>query len=134
VYSFGVLHHTPNTPKAMSEAHRVLKPGGRIILMLYHRHSLHVFLGSPVMRFMKRLRRTNLSATDDWIRIYDGDRNPLGKAYTRSEVKSMMTGFSSLKFTTRDPIRRNWPSAANTVNQRFFASWLGFYLIIKGTK
>jgi ubiquinone/menaquinone biosynthesis C-methylase UbiE len=28
VYSWGVLHHTPNTPKAVTEVHRVLKRGG----------------------------------------------------------------------------------------------------------
>lgn len=28
VYSWGVLHHSPNTPKAIAEVHRVLKPGG----------------------------------------------------------------------------------------------------------
>jgi ubiquinone/menaquinone biosynthesis C-methylase UbiE len=134
VYSFGVLHHTPNTPKAISETYRVLKPGGKIIMMLYHRQSLHVLLGSPAMRLMKRLRKKELSATDDWIRIYDGDRNPLGKAYTRSEVRAMMNRFSSLQFTTRDPIRRNWPAVANIVNQYLFASWMGFYLIIKGIK
>ena len=29
VYSWGVLHHSPNTEKAISEVFRVLKPGGR---------------------------------------------------------------------------------------------------------
>jgi SAM-dependent methyltransferase len=28
VYSWGVLHHSPNTPKAIDEVFRVLKPGG----------------------------------------------------------------------------------------------------------
>ncbi len=35
-YSFGVLHHTPNTEKAIHEVLRVLKPGGEIRIMLYH--------------------------------------------------------------------------------------------------
>ncbi|MFN3393547.1 MAG: class I SAM-dependent methyltransferase, partial [Candidatus Thermochlorobacter sp.] len=48
VYSFGVLHHTPNTQKAIDEVYRVLKPGGEIIIMLYHKHSLHVWLGVPL--------------------------------------------------------------------------------------
>ena len=29
VYSFGVLHHTNDTVRCLSECHRVLKPGGR---------------------------------------------------------------------------------------------------------
>ena len=44
VYSWGVLHHTPGTRKALAELYRVLKPGGTFGLMLYHRHSfLHRF-------------------------------------------------------------------------------------------
>jgi ubiquinone/menaquinone biosynthesis C-methylase UbiE len=39
VYSWGVLHHTPDTPKAISEAMRVLRPGGRICVMVYSRHA-----------------------------------------------------------------------------------------------
>src|SRR5213083_3412773 len=32
VYSHGVLHHTPDIARAVSEIHRVLKPGGRAIV------------------------------------------------------------------------------------------------------
>lgn len=39
VYSWGVLHHTPDPDRAIAEAVRVLKPGGRLCLMLYARHS-----------------------------------------------------------------------------------------------
>lgn len=35
VYSWGVLHHTPDTRKAYSEVLRVLKPGGRMRTMVY---------------------------------------------------------------------------------------------------
>ncbi len=39
VYSHGVLHHTPDTARAVGEIHRVLRPGGRAVVMLYHRNS-----------------------------------------------------------------------------------------------
>src|SRR5688572_30810379 len=39
-YSFGVLHHSPNTEKAVSELVRVVKPGGEIKVMLYNRRSI----------------------------------------------------------------------------------------------
>jgi ubiquinone/menaquinone biosynthesis C-methylase UbiE len=39
VYSWGVLHHTPDTGKAIGEAIRVLRPGGEACVMLYARHS-----------------------------------------------------------------------------------------------
>src|SRR5256885_1717894 len=39
-YSWGVLHHTPDTKKAIAELVRVVRPRGEIKLMLYNRHSL----------------------------------------------------------------------------------------------
>ena len=39
VYSWGVIHHTPNTEKAYSELVRVAKPGGHIKMMVYNRKS-----------------------------------------------------------------------------------------------
>lgn len=39
VYSHGVLHHTPDTERAVREVHRVLRKGGRAVVMLYHRDS-----------------------------------------------------------------------------------------------
>jgi ubiquinone/menaquinone biosynthesis C-methylase UbiE len=44
VYSHGVLHHTPNPENAFSEVFRVLKPGGRAILMLYHKDSFNYYI------------------------------------------------------------------------------------------
>ena len=37
VYSFGVLHHSPWIKEGISEASRVLKPNGHLIIMLYHK-------------------------------------------------------------------------------------------------
>src|SRR5262249_8168789 len=42
-YSWGVLHHTPNTEKAIAELVRVVRPGGEIKLMLYNRHALFAY-------------------------------------------------------------------------------------------
>ncbi len=40
VYSWGVIHHTPNTLKAAQEILRVLKPGGVFKVMVYHKWSM----------------------------------------------------------------------------------------------
>lgn len=50
VYSHGVLHHTPDTAGAVREIHRVLKPGGRAMVMLYHRGSYNYRIGIRVLR------------------------------------------------------------------------------------
>ena len=59
VYSHGVLHHTPDTPRTIGEIHRVLSPGGRAVVMLYYRDSFnyHINLGI-VRRLRARLLRT----------------------------------------------------------------------------
>lgn len=41
VYSYGVLHHTPNPRIAVEEVRRVLRPGGQAIVMLYHKNSFN---------------------------------------------------------------------------------------------
>jgi len=50
VYSHGVLHHTPDTEGAVCEIHRVLKTGGRAVVMLYHRDSYNYRIGIRVLR------------------------------------------------------------------------------------
>jgi len=44
VYSWGVIHHSPNTPKALKEVIRVLKPGGKAKLMVYNRKSILAYV------------------------------------------------------------------------------------------
>ncbi|MGB2867792.1 MAG: class I SAM-dependent methyltransferase [Bacteroidota bacterium] len=133
LYSFGVLHHTPNTPKAVDEVYRVLKPGGRIIIMLYHKQSMHVTLGT-MYAALAGFSSKGKDEKENWVRIYDGDGNPLGKAYSRSEVELMFRKFKNLRLTTVDPYRRKLPKIANVLNQALFSWWWGFWLVIKGTK
>jgi ubiquinone/menaquinone biosynthesis C-methylase UbiE len=44
VYSWGVLHHSPDTRTAVCEIWRVLKEGGSAKLMIYHKWSLVGFM------------------------------------------------------------------------------------------
>ena len=50
VYSHGVLHHTPDTARAVKEIHRVLRPGGRAMVMLYHRDSYNYRVNISILR------------------------------------------------------------------------------------
>ncbi len=50
VYSHGVLHHTPDTAGAVNEIHRVLRPGGRAMVMLYHRDSFNYRVNISLLR------------------------------------------------------------------------------------
>jgi len=53
VYSHGVLHHTPDTARTIREIYRVLSPGGRAVIMLYHKASVNYQVN---LRVVRRLR------------------------------------------------------------------------------
>jgi ubiquinone/menaquinone biosynthesis C-methylase UbiE len=50
VYSHGVLHHTPETQRAIDQIHRVLKPGGTAMVMLYHKNSYNYRVNIMILR------------------------------------------------------------------------------------
>ena len=50
VYAHGVLHHTPDAGRAVREMRRVLRPGGRAVVMLYHRDSYNYRVNIRVLR------------------------------------------------------------------------------------
>lgn len=44
VWSWGVIHHSADTQRILSEIHRVLKPGGKAIIMVYHRSFWNTYI------------------------------------------------------------------------------------------
>lgn len=50
VYSNGVIHHLPETERVVGEMHRVLRPGGRALVMVYHRGSLNYHVNIMAIR------------------------------------------------------------------------------------
>jgi 2-polyprenyl-3-methyl-5-hydroxy-6-metoxy-1,4-benzoquinol methylase len=50
VFSHGVIHHSPRVDTIVKEIHRVLRPGGRAVVMVYHRNSLNYHVSIRVIR------------------------------------------------------------------------------------
>lgn len=90
VYSWGVLHHTPDTERALAEARRVLRPGGTALVMLYHRRSLRALQTYIIYGL---LRGRPLTPVSELLARYHSE-SPGTKAYTRSEVRQMFQAFS----------------------------------------
>jgi len=50
VFSHGVLHHVPDIQQAQKEIHRVLRPGGELVIMVYARWSLNYLVSIGMIR------------------------------------------------------------------------------------
>lgn len=50
VFSHGVLHHVPDIKQAQNEIHRVLSPGGELVIMVYARWSLNYVVSIGLIR------------------------------------------------------------------------------------
>lgn len=60
VFSWGVIHHSSDMDRALSELVRVCRRGGQIVLMVYHRHSLFFLVYRCFQRFLPIARRLGL--------------------------------------------------------------------------
>ena len=137
VYSFGVLHHTPNTKHAINnEVFRVLKPGGKAVIGLYHKFSYNqLFLIIKAIRnprlwkysMFQRLNLLTEANKDPNSTIH----NPLTKMYTCSEAKELFTNFTDVKTEVYWLNYWGWlPKFLYNFLDRHF----GWYLMITATK
>ncbi|MGE5479770.1 MAG: class I SAM-dependent methyltransferase [Chloroflexota bacterium] len=85
VYSWGVIHHSPQTLKALDEIVRVLKPGGSAKIMVYNRHSLLCYLFWIKHALLKFRPWKPLS----WV-LWNFMESPGTKAYTVGEMKKIL--------------------------------------------
>lgn len=85
VYSWGVIHHSPNTEKALAEILRVTKSGGRVKLMVYNRRSPYV---------LYKYLRWGLGAGKPFKSIdsimYEHQESPGTKVYTIEEWRRIL--------------------------------------------
>lgn len=90
VYSFGVLHHTPDIRQSVAEVHRVLRPGGTAHVMLYHRDSL-------VNLVHRALRLPYESPVDR------NDHCPVVYTFSRAGVRHLFRDFSTVTVSAEYP-------------------------------
>ncbi len=97
VYSWGVLHHSPDTAAALAEVYRVLRPGGLARMMVYHVPSWsagmlwvqHALLRGRPMRPVHEVLAQHLES-------------PGTKAYRLTEFRKLLAGagFTDLALST----------------------------------
>lgn len=145
VYSWGVLHHSPNTTKAINEIYRVLRPSGKTRIMIYYKYSLTgymlwlrygLFSGKPYMSLNK---------------IYDRYlESPGTKAYSIENAKELLRDFSNTNFNIQLNVSDLLEGKAGKrhaglllkISKKIWPRWLfkryfkncGLYLLIEATK
>ncbi len=145
VYSWGVIHHSPNTPTAVAEMWRVLKPGGVARVMIYHTWSL-IGLMLWIRYALLRLRPW-LSLREVYSRYLE---SPGTKAYSIAEAREMFSRFSDVRIQTvlthgdllesgagqrhggvlLTLARKLWP---RVLFRRFMSGW-GLFMLIEARK
>ena len=101
VYSNGVLHHTPDTARAVRELHRVLRPGGLAKVMLYHRNSLYywteIILHRGVLRGHFLRGHSPEEIMSRYVEYSEHEARPLVKVYSRRQARSLFAPFGEVE-------------------------------------
>lgn len=101
VWANGVLHATGSTQQAISEAGRVLKPGGRAIISHFYRRPSWMYV-------LNRLGRENIE--------YKEEDPPVNEFYSEQEILDMFADFKVLEAVQDHyralPVRRDGFKAA----------------------
>jgi len=141
-YSYGVMHHSPNTQRCVEEAKRVLTTGGHAKIMVYHHPSVTGFL--LWLRYGVFRGKTLRQCVFQYL------ESPGTKTYTRAEALQLFDGFRDVTmqvvFSPGDLLLHR-PSARYQswiyrVAWRLFPRWLvrrfgrpwGLFLLISATK
>jgi len=140
VYSFGVIHHTPDTERAISEFHRVLRPGGRAIVMVYNRLSLNYWGAIIVRRGLiggELLRSSPADIMSRHVEYSETGGRPLVKAYSRVEVRRMFRQFGSCQIQVRQLTREEFGPFGRLLPEpvlRWLGHHFGWNLIVNAVK
>jgi SAM-dependent methyltransferase len=121
VYSWGVLHHTPETRDAAAEAMRVLAPGGELCAMLYSRRSWFAFglwlrFGLIPPRSLDHVLAHHLESHGT-------------QAFTVAQLREMFAGLENLRVDRpATPYDRRVAGPVASPTRR----WLGWFAVVRG--
>jgi SAM-dependent methyltransferase len=104
VVSIGCLHHTGDLPRAVSEVHRVLVPGGTAFVMLYNAHSFRQLV--VVRRERVRAFLTHRNSSERVRAMYDsnsaGEAAPHTDFVSRRDVRRLFGAFSTVEIDSQN--------------------------------
>jgi ubiquinone/menaquinone biosynthesis C-methylase UbiE len=137
VYSNGVIHHTPNTQQVVDEIYRVLKPGGKAIIMVYAENSLHYWLNLVTVLGLRQHLLDSMSIGEIMSRhveITENDARPLVKVYTKRRLWKLFARFDRISIVQRQMVRAEVPPLLNWIPLPMMGQLMGWNLVIKAYK
>ena len=153
VYSFGALPCIPDLERAMTEIHRVLRPGGELLVLFYNRASINYWVEIRLLRRVARpllvipgmitllhwlglpkdrlighrelyCRAPRMSA-EEWLsRNTDGPDNPYICIHNATEAERLLSGFGIVSHTVYYFDYRHWGVLGRMMPKRLI-DWLG---------
>ncbi len=91
VYSWGCLHHTPHTQKGVDELFRVLRPGGKAMVMLYHKGYQFWYM---LICYWLGFRWLDRNLQDYISNKYD--QTPLSRMHSRRQLYKIFEKFNEV--------------------------------------
>jgi len=128
-YSWGVLHHTPNTEKAVAELVRVVKPGGEIKMMLYNRHSLLAYKSWVKYALLKGRPWKSLR----WC-LWNHIESVGTKGYTHAEIRQMLAPLGVKEIRLENLITSADRIQGRSLPARVCNSVLGAFIWLTGSR
>jgi 2-polyprenyl-3-methyl-5-hydroxy-6-metoxy-1,4-benzoquinol methylase len=125
VWTWGVIHHSSSTEQCVSEISRVLRPGGRLMMMVYYRPSLVYYLHCGLIRgvllgqlLRRSLHQIYVSATDGFY----------ARVFSKFELRALLAPqFHSLQITVVGLKAELYPIPRNSLKialERVTPDWL----------
>jgi len=158
VYSFGVLHHTPDIKKAFKEINRILRDDGEFIVMLYAKESFNYWIRIQLyfrIRMIFEILKNKIGSKSSgiWAQHYnnfkisgmkyiswnnfphhctDGPDCEIANIFSRRKINSLLNeqGFKVTKqIKAHFPLGGKFPKI-----ERFIGRFLGFHRIVRAKK
>lgn len=100
IYSFGVLHHSPNPKTIVEQMSKYINPGGEIRIMLYS------FVSYKIFQLMYETKNWNISSMRELIQKYSeaNENCPCTYVYTFDEIHSLLSPYFTVKKMWKDHI------------------------------
>lgn len=139
VYSNGVIHHTPDTIGVARHMRRILKPGGKAIIMVYAEESWH-YWREQVLRIGVE-KGALATRSMGWIMSGSVEKStrgqrPLVKVYTRARLRALFeeAGFRRISIVQRQMVKEELPNFLQWIPISLAGRVAGWNLILKAYK